>query len=131
MFLSPADSQRSRTGLFLRRLLPEAHELSAGAGLVQTAHLQQDQQSAGPGPAAGLADGAGRPPALRVRHLPRVTGTRRPRELEPHGDACSGKGAAFPFAFWITKGPRSRAPRPAKGGQLACLCHYCHRNTVT
>lgn len=77
ILLSSADSQRTRTGLFLRGLLPQAHELPAGAGLVQAAHLRQEQQSAGPGPAEGPAGSAGRPPALRVRHVQGVRQDRR------------------------------------------------------
>lgn len=66
---SSADSQCTWTSSFLWRLLPQTHELSSRAGLIQTADLQQEQQSARLGPSAGLADSPGWPPAFCVRHL--------------------------------------------------------------
>lgn len=93
MLLSSSDSQRTRTGLFLRGLLPQAHELPAGAGLIQAAHLWQEQQSAGPGPSAGPAGSPGRPPALHLRH---VQGVRQDRRWQTAVEAALGL-----FAFCI------------------------------
>lgn len=142
--LSSADSQRTWTCLFLWRLLPQTHELSAGAGLIQAADLQQEQQSARPGPSAGLADSPGRPPPLRVRHLQGVK-EQEQGSGRSTGSVCTGRccqaelGLSCLPSGSCWKSPTTDTPQAPKGlslvpltrGELASLCYYCHRNTVT